>query len=56
MIAELVAESGIKLHDTSNNQTKEITAGKYLYIEPGTNFYFSATANKEIEMVLFESK
>ena len=56
MIAELVAGSGIKFHDTSNNQSKEITAGKYLYIEPGTNFYFSATANKEIEMVLFEIK
>ena len=56
MVAELVAGSGIKFHDTSNNQTKEITAGKYLYIEPGTNFYFSTTANNEIELVLFEIK
>lgn len=56
MIAELVAGSGIKFHDTSNNQTKEITAGKYLYIKPGTNFYFSTVANNEIEMVLFEIK
>ncbi len=56
IIAELVAGSGIKFHDNSNNQTKEITAGKYLYIEPGTSFYFSAAANKEIEMVLFEIK
>jgi hypothetical protein len=56
MIAELVAGSGIKFHDTSNNQTNEITAGKYLYIEPDTDFYFSAAANKKIEMVLFEIK
>ena len=56
IIAELVAGSGIKFHDNSNNQTKGITAGKYLYIEPATTFYFSAPANKEIEMVLFEIK
>lgn len=56
IIAILVAGSGIRFHNNSNNQIKEIAVGKYLYIEPGISFYFSAAANKEIEMVLFEIK
>jgi quercetin dioxygenase-like cupin family protein len=56
MIAELVTGTGIKFHDNTNNQTKEIETGKYLYIEPGTAFYFSATENSNTQMVLFEIK
>jgi hypothetical protein len=56
MIAELVSGSGIIFHNSTTNQAKEITAGKYLYIEPGTAFYFSTAGNKAIDMVLFEIK
>ncbi len=56
MVAELIKGSGVFFHNASANQTKKIEAGKYLYIEPGTAFYFSAAENKAIEMVLFEIK
>ena len=56
MIAEPITGKGIIFHNTTTNQTKKIEAGKYLYIEPGTAFYFSAAENKAIEIVLFEIK
>jgi hypothetical protein len=56
MVAELIKGSGVFFHNASANQTKKIEAGKYLYIEPGTAFYFSAAETKEIEMILFEIK
>lgn len=56
MIAELVSGSGVTFHNGTINQTKKIEAGKYLYIEPGTTFYFSVTENSDIEMILFEIK
>ena len=56
MIAELVSGSGIIFHDSKTNQTRKIEAGKYLYIEPGAVFYFSAGEGKAINMVLFEIK
>ncbi len=56
MIAELVSGDGIIFHDSKTNQTKKIEAGKYLYIEPGTAFYFSAGENKALYMILFEIK
>jgi hypothetical protein len=30
--------------------------GKYLYINPGSYFYFTAKENEEINLVLFEIK
>jgi mannose-6-phosphate isomerase-like protein (cupin superfamily) len=56
MIAELVSGTGIKLHNNTGKQTKKIVAGKYVYIAPGTDFYFSATGKNNVEMVLFEIK
>ena len=56
MIAELITGKGIIFHNSTTGQTKEIEAGKYLYIEPGIAFYFSAAENKAIDMVLFEIK
>ena len=56
MVAELVKGEAIIFHDSKTNQTKKIAVSKYLYIEPGTAFYFSALENKAIEMVLFEIK
>ena len=56
MIAELVAGNEITFHDALNKESIKIKTGKYLYIEPGSSFYFSAIGNEEINLVLFEIK
>jgi hypothetical protein len=56
MIAELVAGSGVAIHNKKGKELSPLKAGKYLYIKPVTTFYFSATGDKEINMVLFEIK
>jgi hypothetical protein len=56
MIAQLVAGSDVKLHNKKGKELSQLKAGKYLYIKPGTAFYFSATADAAINMVLFEIK
>jgi quercetin dioxygenase-like cupin family protein len=56
MVAELVAGDEVIYYDTMNKRSTKIKTGKYLYIEPGSSFYFSAKESKEINMVLFEIK
>ncbi|HRI23422.1 MAG TPA: hypothetical protein PLZ45_02045 [Ferruginibacter sp.] len=56
MVAELVAGDGVVCHDTKSKKAIKIETGKYLYIEPGSSFYFSTKENKEINLVLFEIK
>ena len=56
MVAVLAVGETVNFHNTKINQTKEIKRGEYLYIEPGTSFYFSAKSGGEIKMVLFEIK
>jgi hypothetical protein len=56
MIAELVAGSGVVIRNKKGKELSPLKAGKYLYIKPGIKFYFSATADKEINRVLFEIK
>ena len=56
IVAELVTGDDIFFNDTEKNITTVIKAGKYLYIEPGTSFYFTANKATDINMVLFEIK
>ncbi|HNU12902.1 MAG TPA: hypothetical protein PKI55_00500 [Chitinophagaceae bacterium] len=56
MIAELVTGSEVKLHNKNGKELSRLRAGKYVYIKPGTAFYFSATGDAAINMVLFEIK
>ncbi len=56
LVAELVAGNEIVFHTVKENKSINLQAGKYLYIEPGSSFYFSTKGNKEINMVLFEIK
>lgn len=56
MIAGLVTGDDIMLHDTKNNKTITIKAGKETYIPPGISFYLSPTGKKAIDLVLFELK
>lgn len=56
MIAEMVAGSEVALFNEKGKEISQLKAGKYAYIKPGAVFYFSAMADKEINMVLFEIK
>lgn len=56
MIAELVTGSEVKLHNKNGKELSRLRAGKYVYIKPGTAFYFSASGDAVINMVLFEIK
>ena len=56
MIAELASGDGVFFYDTISKQSTEIKAGKYLYIEPGTTFFFTVPEKNKINLVLFEIK
>ncbi len=56
MVAELVAGDEVICYDTKRKKSTTIKTGKYLYLEPGSSFYFTATKNKESNLVLFEIK
>ena len=56
MVAELVAGDNVIYHDTINKKSIKIKTGKYLYIEAGSSFYFSAKKKEKINLVLFEIK
>lgn len=56
MIAELVNGGEIIYYDARKKTSTSIKTGKYLYIEPGASFYFTAEEKKEINLVLFEIK
>jgi hypothetical protein len=56
MIAQLLAGSDVELHNKKGKALSILKAGKYLYIKPATTFYFSATGDAAINMVLFEIK
>jgi hypothetical protein len=56
MIAELVEGEGVLYHDGHTKKIIRILPGKYLYIEPGSTFYFSAEGKSKINLVVFEIK
>ena len=55
LLAQLAAGESVTFHDVLENKSKEIKTGKYLYIAPGSTFYFTAKG-KNINLVLFEIK
>ena len=56
MIAELVAGTDVTLHNKKGKELSQLKAGKYVYIKPAAAFYFFATADAAINMVLIEIK
>jgi len=56
IIAELVSGDKVYYTNTVTNQKTEIRAGEYLYIDPGSSFYFSFKGNQPVNMILFEIK
>lgn len=56
IIAALVTGDKVYYTNTLTNQKTEIRAGEYLYIDPGSSFYFSFKGNEPVNMILFEIK
>ena len=56
MIAELVAGDEVICYNTQHKKSTTIKTGKFLYLEPGSSFYFSANENEKNNLVLFEIK
>ncbi len=56
MVAELVAGDEVICYNTQHKKSTSIKTGKYLYLEPGCSFYFSAKNNDKTNLVLFEIK
>ena len=56
MIAELVTGSEVILRNKKGKNLLQLKVGNYVYIKPGTAFYFSAKENEETNLVLFEIK
>jgi hypothetical protein len=56
IIVELVDGNGIVYHNSTQQQTKELKAGMYLYIDPNSSFYFTNKQDERVHMVLFELK
>ena len=55
IVAELVAGEEVIYYDAIRKRSTNIKTGKYLYIEPGSSFYLTASGKKMI-LVLFEIK
>jgi hypothetical protein len=55
IMAELINGDKVIYHNTKN-QSKELKAGGFQYIEPNTNFYFVPNGKTKISMILFEIK
>ncbi|MEO6255071.1 MAG: hypothetical protein ABIO79_17310 [Ferruginibacter sp.] len=56
IVAELVEGNEAICYDTKKKRSTKIRKGKYLYLEPGSSFYFSAKGTEKINLVLFEIK
>jgi hypothetical protein len=56
MVAELVEGEGVSYFDGHTKKSTLIAPGKYLFIEPGSTFYFAAEGKSKINLVLFEIK
>jgi len=56
IVAELVKGNEVIFYNTKNKKSTSIKTGKYLYIKPGSSFYFSAKGNEKINLVIFEIK
>ncbi len=56
VIVELISGNPVYYTNTVNNQKIEMKAGDYLYVDPGSSFYFSFKGRKPVNMILFEIK
>ena len=56
IIAELVAGEDVIYYDAIRKRSSNIKAGRFLYIEPGSSFYLTASGTEKMKLVLFEIK
>jgi hypothetical protein len=56
IVVALVSGDLVYYTNTVTNQKSIMKAGEYLYIDPGSSFYFSFKGNQPVNMILFEIK
>jgi hypothetical protein len=56
MIAELVSGGSAYYEDIFTKRVTTISAGGYLFIEPGTSFCFKFKGKEKVNMIIFEIK
>ena len=56
IVVALVSGDLVYYTNTQTNQKSIMKAGEYLYIDPGSSFYFSFKGNQPVNMILFEIK
>ncbi len=56
IVVALVSGDLVYYTNTVTNQKSVMKAGSYLYIDPGSSFYFSFKGNEPVNMILFEIK
>jgi hypothetical protein len=56
IVVALVSGDLVYYTNTVTNQKSTMKAGEYLYIDPGSSFYFSFKGNAPVNMILFEIK
>lgn len=56
MIAQLVSGNDVVYNNLKTKEYMTISPGQFVYIDPGTSFYFSSEGVSEIDLVVFEVK
>lgn len=56
IVVALISGDLVYYTNTVTNQKSIMKAGEYLYIDPGSSFYFSFKGNEPVNMILFEVK
>src|SRR5436190_22129645 len=56
IVVTLISGDLVYYTNTVTNQKSIMKAGEYLYIDPGSSFYFSFKGNQPVNMILFEIK
>lgn len=56
IVVALVSGDLVYYTNTVTNQKSIMKPGSYLYIDPGSSFYFSFKGNEPVNMILFEVK
>ena len=56
MLLQLISGNNIEYHNLKSKQKQDIAAGSFMYIPPGTSFYFLFPGFDDFNMVLFELK
>ncbi|MBC7885428.1 MAG: hypothetical protein H7X99_08125 [Saprospiraceae bacterium] len=56
MVAQFTNGQMVEFHGTGNKEVIKMTPGQYMYVQPGTTFYFTSNYVGDTDIVLYEIK